>query len=113
MEAVKEAQRRADTADEPGDTDELAEETPERTIFGGGIPIENLINPPVDNYIHINQDIQNGRIEILVKAREVNDGTFDKAMDRVMQYVEYYTENIARPLAEPKLDRSQIGVECQ
>jgi hypothetical protein len=58
------------------------------------------------SYISILQDIDNGILNISVTPKSVNDGTFDKVMNRVLEYVELYADKISsqhhpKPIIDP------------
>ena len=54
------------------------------------------------SYVNITQDIANGLLTMSVTPKSVNDGTFDKMMDRLEGYVNLYAEKIALTSSEEK-----------
>lgn len=47
------------------------------------------------SYINITQDIERGTLNISVTPKSIVDGSFDKVMDKVLEYVNLYAEKIA------------------
>jgi len=62
------------------------------------------------SYVNITQDIANGLLTISVTPRTVNDGTFDKVMDRVEGYVNLYAEKIALTSSEEKQIPKDVSI---